>query len=180
MIAIKKNTLIVASMIVLLVMAGVLNYYLTRPDDGLVTVEGGSLASASPKPTATGGTVTTSTDTSVNSIAVFKENRTKTREEEITYLDSIIENDKTDAATIKAAQQEKLNLVRYMEAEVKIEGLLAAKGFKEVVATVSDTSVNVVVVCDSLSDTQVAQILDIIRSETDVDINGIKIIPVRS
>jgi stage III sporulation protein AH len=77
------------------------------------------------------------------------------------------------------AQEEKLKLVANIELEMLIEGLLKAKGFTNIV-TCGETSINVVVAADTLSEVQVAQILDIVRRESGETAENIKIIPVVS
>lgn len=178
MITIKKNGIIIASLGLLLVAAGFLNFWLNRPNDDTQTSTTGGLLSSGR--TAAPGTTNAPGSNSKDSLAVFAQQREETREDEITYLDSIIDNEKTDASTLKLAQEEKLNLVRCMELEMKIEGLLAAKGFTKNIVTCGENSINVVVQASSLSEIQVAQILDIVRQESGEPAEKIKIIPVES
>lgn len=183
MITIRKNGIIIACLGILLVAAGVLNYYLSRSGGEQTTSAGGLLAASrttAPGATAAAGAQTGETAasaSSMDSISVFSQQREETRADEITYLDSIIQNEKTDAATLRMAQEEKLKLVENMELEMLIEGLLRAKGFTNIV-TRGETSISVVVAADSLSEVEVAQILDIVRRESGETAENIKIIPV--
>lgn len=108
--------------------------------------------------------------------AVFKANRDATREKELQYLSEMIADKNTDSEKLVAAQDQKLALIDAMEKEMVIEGLLAAKGFTGVAVTVKQGSVNIVVDRESLSDTEVAQILDIAISETGEPAGNIKIL----
>lgn len=185
MITIKKNGIIIASLGLLLVAAGFLNYYLTRSDDQQTTTSSGGLLAASrtaaPAATAQKDSQETIADTSsLDSITVFAQQREQIRDDEVTYLDSIINNEKTDEDTLRMAQEEKLKLVERMELEMVIEGLLAAKGFEKNIVTCGETSINVVVDADTLSEIQVAQILEIVRRESGESAENIKIIPVVS
>lgn len=108
--------------------------------------------------------------------AVFKANRDATREKELQYLSEMIADENTDSEKLAAAQDQKLALIDAMEKEMIIEGLLAAKGFTGVAVTVKQGSVNIVVDRESLSDTEVAQILDIAISETGEPAENIKVL----
>ena len=106
----------------------------------------------------------------------YKEQREATRQEEIAYLDSIIDNEKTDKETLTDAQQQKIETVRSMEKELVVEGLLGAKGFENAIVTVHTGSVNVVVRQSEIDDAQAAQILDIVQKETGESAKNVKII----
>lgn len=105
----------------------------------------------------------------------FKESRKDMRDREIAYLDAIISDPSTDSVTLNDAQTQKLSLVEYMEAEFTIENLVLAKGFQNVAVTFHKGSVNVIIDADSLSDEQVAQILNIVIRETGEPASSIKI-----
>lgn len=106
----------------------------------------------------------------------YKVNRENQRQTEVAYLDSIIENEKSDMETIKEAQNQKIEIVRVMEAELTIEGLLASGGFSKAIVTVKQGSVNVVINEESITKEQAAKILDIVRQETGEPAQNIKII----
>jgi len=63
-----------------------------------------------------------------------------------------------------------------MEAELKIEGLLAASGFTDAIITVQQGSVNVVIKAKEISKEQAAKILEIVRKETNEPAQNIKVI----
>jgi len=112
-----------------------------------------------------------------DSILEYKEDRQAVREKEVAYLDSIIENEKTDPEVLSEAQRQKIDITKNMEMELKIEGLIKAKGYEDAIVTVQATSVNVVVKAISLSDKQAAEILDIVKTETNQPARNIKIMP---
>ncbi len=56
-----------------------------------------------------------------------------------------------------------------------IESLLKAKGFADAAVTLHEGSVNVVLSAETLTDEQVAQVLDIILRETDAGAEDVKI-----
>ena len=106
----------------------------------------------------------------------YKDQREITRREEVAYLDSIIENQMTDKETLAEAQNQKIEIVRSMEKELIVEGLLGAKGFENSIVTVHTGSVNVVIRAKSIDEAQAAQILDIVQTETGESAKNIKII----
>ncbi len=107
----------------------------------------------------------------------FRAERESVRDLEIGYLDEIIATSASDAETLADAQEQKLALVNNMEAEFTIENLIRAKGFADAAVTFHGGSVSVVVDCDTLTEEQVAQILDIVRSETGEPAENVKVIP---
>lgn len=106
----------------------------------------------------------------------FRDEREAVRSMEIEYLDEIIATSANDAETLNDAQQQKLELVNNMEKEFVIENLIRAKGFADAAVTFRGGAVNVVVSAEQLSQSEVAQILDIVRSETGESADNIKIL----
>jgi len=106
----------------------------------------------------------------------FRQDRDAVRNEELGYLDEVIAVSATDAETLLDAQNRKLSLIENMEKEFTIEALITAKGFPEAAVLFHGGSVNVVVDAESLSETQVAQILDIVQRETGESASSIRII----
>ena len=62
-----------------------------------------------------------------------------------------------------------------MESELNTENLIRAKGFEEVIVSMHNGSVNVIVDADALTDEQVAQILDIVLRQTGETAENIKV-----
>lgn len=105
----------------------------------------------------------------------FRADREAVRGKEIEYLDAIIGDDATDAETLAQAQEQKLAIVASMEMEFTLESLIKAKGFEDVAVTYHEGSVNVFVDAEALSDEQVAQILDIVTTETGEGASSVKV-----
>ncbi len=109
----------------------------------------------------------------------YRSDRESTRDQEMLYYDAIIASESSSEEAVKNAQSAKLSLVNQMEKELVVEGLIKAKGFEDCVVTISDNNVNAVVKANSLTSTQVAQIVSVIQTElTSVNLANIKIIPV--
>ncbi len=122
-------------------------------------------------------------DDAVNTASFFQQYRTEretTRNQEVLYLDSIIENEALDPETVETAANQKLAITANMELELTLESLIKAKGFEDAAVSIgaSSKNVNVIVKSDALEQDEVAMIYDAILSETDVSADMIKIIPI--
>jgi stage III sporulation protein AH len=105
---------------------------------------------------------------------MYRSERDSVRTQELAYLDAIVAQG-GDEATLSEAQKQKMNLVDCMESELNTENLIRAKGFEEVIVSMHNGSVNVIVDADALTDEQVAQILDIVLRQTGETAENIKV-----
>ncbi len=112
----------------------------------------------------------------INDFSAFKTDRESKRETEVAYLDSIIDNENSDAETLKDAQEQKMAIVAAMESELKIEGLLVASGFSDAIVTVKDGSVTVVIDASQLTKEEAAKVLEVVQQETNEPAQNIKIL----
>ena len=159
MFRINKKVLVIAGLAILLAVTGVLNWKFAADKKARQQAEGN------------GGTEQT-----VSSFADFRTERERVRTQELTSIDSIINNENTDTQTLAEAQKMKLELTDTMEKELLIEGLLKANGFEDAVITISDTAVNVIVKQKDLTKQQVAQVLEIVLREAgDISAENVKI-----
>lgn len=113
----------------------------------------------------------------VDVFSAYRDERSQTRTQEISYIESVVSSAETDEKTKTAAQEQKLELVANMEAELTTEGLIKTKLLMDAIVTVKDGAVNVVVDCDTLTDEQVAQIAEIVKTQTGESAQNIKIMP---
>ena len=145
MFRINKKVLVIAGLAILLAVTGVLNWKFAADKKARQQAEGN------------GGTEQT-----VSSFADFRTERERVRTQELTSIDSIINNENTDTQTLAEAQKMKLEL--------------KAKGFEDAVITISDTAVNVIVKQKDLTKQQVAQVLEIVLREAgDISAENVKI-----
>lgn len=105
----------------------------------------------------------------------FREERNSVRAQEIEYLRAIISEDATDSETLQNAQERLMELVSNMEQEFAIESQIRSKGFLDAAVTFRSGSVNVIIDGESLSDEEVARILDIVSKETGATAEDIRI-----
>lgn len=104
----------------------------------------------------------------------YREERDTVRTEELAYLDAIVAQG-ADEETLSDAQQQKLDLIACMEAELNSENLIKAKGFEDVIVSMHNGTVNVIVEGETLNDEQVAQILDIVLRATGQKAQNVKV-----
>lgn len=109
--------------------------------------------------------------------AGYKEAIAKVRSTASVLLDEVIDSSSANADTVQQALKQKVELADAIKMETEIESLLHARGFFDVLCTVNQQSVNVVVQCDVLSQQQAAQILDIAMSVSGQPASNIRIIP---
>lgn len=101
--------------------------------------------------------------------------RDKLRANLVDKLNEVVNNDKTDNEVRKEAQREIIRLGNISENELHIEGLIKAKGFDDVLVFLKEEEARIVVSTDELTEQDVVKILEIIRSETELDTNQIKV-----
>ena len=116
--------------------------------------------------------------TSANFFSNYKTDRQDTRNQEMLYLDAIIANEATSAEAKANAEAERLNLIANMEMIMTIENLIKAKGFSEVVVSASSGNLSVIVETSGLTKSEVAQIVDVVKNNSNYSIDNIKIIEV--
>jgi stage III sporulation protein AH len=171
----KQRIIVLAGLVALLIAAPILNYAFNSSKNKQPTTNTG----ANKPVTTAAAAMQTASVTTGNFFGDSVSERDKTRTDEVTYLDSIINDKNTDSATLKTAQQQKADIALAMEKELAIESLLKAKGFSKVAAVYQPGSVNIIVGKSQLTDAEVAQILDVAKSETGEKADNIKIIPVQ-
>ena len=108
-----------------------------------------------------------------------KADREITRLESIEILKETIESVKADDATKTAAIEQLAVLTKRSEDETAIETLVKAKNFDNVIAVIGDDSVSVIVQGETLLDSEVQQIRDIVVGQTGISLEKIKILTVK-
>lgn len=158
MISKKKKVFILIGMVALLVATGVLNIYLNKNAD---YVHGGR------------GVV------QYSFFDTYKADRESTREQTMLYLNSIINNQNVSAEERTAATNAQLQIVAQMNTENTLEAQIKALGYEDVVVTVSNSKVTIILKAEELNDVQVAEILCVTLSETNKTASDVRIIPLK-
>ena len=113
--------------------------------------------------------------TSANFFSNYRADRQETRDQEKLYLDAIIASDATSAEAKANAEAERLKLITNMDTIMNIENLIKAKGFEDVIVSASSNTINVIVETNGLTNAEVAQIVDVVKNNSDYSIDNIKI-----
>lgn len=193
MMIIRKKSVILTALVLLLVVVAFVHYNFSKdvavenPDSNITFVEEdsdiqedvevpeGELAVDSED---SGDMELEASGTHLTSSSFFIQSRLdrdKNRSFYIETLNGIVSDQKIDADVRKMAQQEMISLIKRSETERIIENLIKAKGFKDALVIMSDASVNVIANTEKLTSAQVAQIKDIVAREADASIDKIKI-----
>ena len=107
-----------------------------------------------------------------------KLSREQTRAKNKETLTSLVNNKNATNAQKDRAMNEIMKMTEINEKETATENLLAAKGFEEVVVTIVDDSVDVIVNAEELTEQQIAQIEDVVKRKTECSSDKIVISPV--
>ncbi|MGI6514202.1 MAG: SpoIIIAH-like family protein [Syntrophomonadaceae bacterium] len=88
----------------------------------------------------------------------FRLQREKVRSQQLELLQEIINNPNTDDTSKQSAMNRLLTITNAMEMELKAEGLLKARGFKEGVVIIQDSVASVIVSGPALDEAEEEQI----------------------
>lgn len=156
----KKKIIVLTSMLVLLVITGVLNVLLNSSSNISTTASAGYEYTTS------------------SFFTTSRQDRTSTRNESIEYYNQILQSSSSSQEAKANAESSINSIISAMSMETTMEGLIKAKGFSDALVNYSSTYINVILQSANLTETEVAQIVEIIQSQVDRDIDYIKIIPV--
>ena len=185
---IKKNQVIITALAIMIAVAGYINYTGNLSD--IISVKNTKEASsdansdeivnndAEPDDQSLeepGTVILTSGGVSSSVISEAKLNREQVRAKSKETLLNIINNNEISEENKAAAVNELAQITEYSEKEIASELLLEAKGFGDVVVSIANGSVDVVVNTTSITDSQRAQIEDIVKRKTGLPASKITI-----
>lgn len=128
-----------------------------------------------------GEVVLTSADASLASYAAqVRLNREQVRSKNRETLQSIIDNETLEDAQKQAALDKMLALTDIAEREAGAEMMLEAKGFTNVVVSISEDCCDVVLDMGDVTDQKRAQVEDIVKRKTNVAAENIVITPIET
>ena len=155
-----KKIIVLSVMVALLIATGVLNFVLNDKlnQTGQMTSEQQS-------------------NVAQTFFAAARSERDATRESEFLYLDAIMNSEASTEGAKATAQEQKLALVDRMEKELALETLIKGKGFEDVIVTIGDSGVSIVVGSQELTVEQANQILSVVVSETTFKPTDVNVIP---
>lgn len=192
----KKNQIIITTLALMIAAAGYLNYsgklfqkadtkdtetasqeLLDISEEDIQT--SGEIASQDSDGETPGTAVLTSGE--ISAIASeAKVSREQVRAENKETLQGIIDNDSLSESAREDASAQLLAMTKRAEQEAAAESLLASKGFTNSVVNLTEDSADVLVGKSELTDTELAQIEDIITRKTDASPENIVISPISS
>ncbi len=160
MVSKKKKIVVLSVMFGLLVLTGFLNLSLN-------------------KISSSGDVINTSTQvTSANFFSTYRTDRDTARTQEKLYYQAVLDSSGSSAEAKKSAETSLANLAATVENELYLESNIKMKGYEDVVVSLTDNFVNVMVKASELKDDQVTQIVKVVQDQTKKSIDNIKIIPV--
>lgn len=175
----KQRGIVIVSLVMCLVILGSANYIYTKSQNDLPDIPSAEQPSDSDQNTsgnnqdgnstdtdASGNKADTSVSTQSDYFEAYRTNRQSIRDMEMRYVQTISDNQNSDAAIKKEAESRLLEIASLMEKELKIENLIKSKGFEDVIAFVEEGSINIVVKAEQLSSAQATKILKIVVDET--------------
>ncbi len=120
-----------------------------------------------------GEAVLASTDSVAVNAVNIKLNREQVRSKSKENYLEIINGDGMDEAAVEAATNAYIKMTDDMEKEAEAETLLMAKGFSDVMVSISEDAVDVVISAQEISDTDRAKIEDIVTRKTGCSVDRI-------
>lgn len=105
--------------------------------------------------------------------------REQSRAQQIDQLTQYVANENLDKESKSKAAASLLAIQERIEKESSAEALLRAKGFKEVYVRIDEDSVDVVINKADLTDSDIAQIEEIVNRKTGYSVGKIKITPLK-
>lgn len=177
-----KRNLVIAGVVLLVGLAVVLNVvvFAGRDKDGFDGYDKNSGMSSSYGDETTAAsaeqndTPTQSTDDSYFSSTQVS--RARARDEALEVLQSVVDSSNTDEVAKTQALADISQIAKDMEAESNIETLVVAKGFEQCVAVISSGAINVVVKAETLTQSDIAIINEIVYEQSGIMPANVKIV----
>lgn len=154
----KKKIIVLCSMVALLVLTGCLNYFLNRPDSSAAGSD--------------------STLTYSDYFASSRADRDASRSQAVSYYEAIIKNEATSAEAKANAEAELAALVSGIDIEQRLESLIKSLGYSDCLVTVGTENINIILKSSALTDAEVAQVLEMVSSETGKSVEYVRIKPI--
>ena len=184
---VKKNQMIITALAVMIAVAGYLNYSGTQLEEAVsrqtsqeeqVLVENGYDVTREGEVTDTPGEAVLTSVTGSEFSASAKLTREQLRAQNKEALMEVINNDTIAEEQKQTAIDSITSLTDIAEREAAAELLLDAKGFEDSVVSITDNSADVVINMAEISDSQRAQIEDIVKRKAEIPGENIIITPV--
>jgi stage III sporulation protein AH len=127
-----------------------------------------------------GEAVMVSSNSAVNYFYNVKLDREQTRAKNKEELIEIVENTEISEAKKEEAISKMVELTANAERENAAEMMLKARGFEETVVSIVDGKADVIVDVETITEEQVAQIVDIVNRKTGIENKNIVVTPTKA
>lgn len=181
---VKRNQIVAASLALMLAVAGYLSYTginnMSKENEKTASAETVDMIETSNTETTTeqpGEAVLTNASAFV---AQAKVSREQVRSQNKEILREVIDNEGLSEDERQSAVASMVEMTDLAEKEAAAEMMLEAKGFENVVVNLTGGTADVMVPSDQLSDTQRAQIEDIVMRKTEISGENIVITPMET
>ncbi len=179
MVVIKRKQIIVLSLVIMILIAGYLQYSYSRSSVASNDGEKGRLGEAVYVDSESLTVKDSIAGIEIEEIPASKEandffahaklDREITRSRDTDSLRELTENENTSEEVRNEAYMKMIAIIDNTEKEMRIENLIKERGFDDVIVYIADDgSIDVVVKSPSLTQAQVAQITDIVTRQADV------------
>ncbi len=106
----------------------------------------------------------------------YRLEREKQRSMQLDLLREIINNSNTSDEVRRQAQQAWLDLTTTMEKELAVEKLVIGKGYSDALLMLNGDVAHLLVKSDGLSQAQAIQIIELVASTLQLDVNSVRVI----
>ena len=184
---VRKNQLIITALAIMIAAAGYLNYSGTQLEEAVsqstmqeeqVLMENGYEMTPEGEVTDTPGEAVLTSVSGSDFTASAKLTREQIRAQNKETLMEVINNDMIAEEQKQSAIDSITSLTEISEREAAAELLLDAKGFEDSVVSITDNSADVVIHMAEISESQRAQIEDIVQRKAEIPGENIVITPV--
>ena len=185
----KKNQMIITALAIMIAVAGYLNYSGTQLEEAVsrqatqeeqVLMENGYERTEEGEVTDTPGEAVLTSVSGSEISASAKLTREQLRAQNKETLMEVINNDTIAQEQKQSAIDSITSLTDIAEREAAAELLLDAKGFEDSVVSITDNSADVVINMAEISDSQRAQIEDIVKRKAEIPGENIVITPINA
>ncbi|MEG1942343.1 MAG: SpoIIIAH-like family protein [Angelakisella sp.] len=170
----SKKHIILSALVIALSIAIYLNWEYVRNNSGDFINTAGLAASV-----AANGTEAEAAAYGEAYFAEAKLSRTKSRDEAVDALKYMLEDAHLSTVQMKELTTQATKLALSIEREGKIENLIKAKGFADCMVYLDAEKIDVLVKCSNLTDSEAAQIKDVILGEVTLPDEKISIIEIK-
>ena len=180
MMVLKRKEVVAAALVVLIGVAGYLNWSyqdtmrVTDGDEYIAT--GKKLGEAQ---LVNKNNEATEAASGADYFEEARKNRETSRQKALDILNQTAANESFDEVTRQKAQEDILSMADEVEQEASIENIIKAKGYEKATVYIDGEKVEIVVQKDGFSDVDAAKLSEIATEQLEISPTNVKIVPVK-